>query len=406
MLFQFNIYSGLLLIFFTHNLVYSLLLFQKSIQERSKSAFWLGLFLLIVALYLAPWMLGFAGWYDSESYRAVIFATPFHQLYFFGPVLYFYTQAVLNPAFRFRKKYLCHLLPGCLYLIYALLQVASDYYGNGGAFPQFYADIDFDEWYQVTGHASMLFYLIYALRYYNLYRKVIQNIVSFADELTFKYIREFIITCLAIIIVNICFKIGFEIFPEFADFVGNWWYFMAVGVISYRIAIKGYANENFKSKRVGYGFVNESKTESTEILAEYAEIEFPQSDSNNLGLTESEEKLRDQLEKLLITNGYYKNPELTLLDLAKATGSNTALISKVINKGFNQNFNDLVNTLRIDAFKAKVAAGESSKSTLLGLALDCGFNSKATFNRAFKKHTGVTPKDYLAKNTAELGLKS
>jgi AraC-like DNA-binding protein len=84
-----------------------------------------------------------------------------------------------------------------------------------------------------------------------------------------------------------------------------------------------------------------------------------------------------------------------LLDLAQATGSNTALISKVINKGFNQNFNDLVNTLRIDAFKAKVAAGESSKSTLLGLALDCGFNSKATFNRAFKKQTGQTPKEYL-----------
>ncbi|WP_298148867.1 helix-turn-helix domain-containing protein [Flavobacterium sp.] len=405
MLFQFNIYSGLLLIFFTHNLVYALILLQKSIQERSKSAFWLALFLIIVALYLAPWMLGFAGWYDSESYRAVIFSVPFHQLYFFGPILYFYTQAVLNPAFTFRKKYFWHLLPGFLYLLYALIQVANDYYGNGGAFPEFYADIDFDEWYQISGHVSMLCYLIYSLKYYNLYRKVIQNIVSFADELTFKYVKEFIISCLVIIGVDIGFRIAFEIFPEFANFIGSWWYYMAVGVISYRIAIRGYANENFRSKRVGYGFVNESKIENAEILAEYAEIEFPQSDSNNLGLTESEEKLRDQLEKLLITNGYYKNPELTLLDLAKATGSNTALISKVINKGFNQNFNDLVNTLRIDAFKAKVAAGENSKSTLLGLGLDCGFNSKATFNRAFKKHTGVTPKDYLAKNTAELGLK-
>ncbi len=399
MLFQFNIYSGLLLIFFTHNLAYALILFQKWIQERSKSAFWLALFLIIVALYLAPWMLGFAGWYDTESYRALIFAIPFHQLYFFGPVLYFYTQAVLNPAFTFRRKYIWHLLPGCLYLIYALLQVANDYYGNGGAFPQFYADIDFDEWYQITGHASMLFYLIYSLKYYNLYRKVIQNIVSFADEITFRYVKEFILSCLVIIIVDVGFRITFEIFPEFADFVGSWWYYLAVGVISYRIAIKGYANENFRSKRVGFSIVSKNENESAEILLDYAEIELPKDDSNNLGLTDSERKLRDQLEKLLNEESYYKNPELTLLDLAKATGSNTALISKVINKGFNQNFNDLVNTMRIEAFKAKVAAGESSKSTLLGLALDCGFNSKATFNRAFKKHTGHTPKDYLAKNT-------
>ncbi len=395
MLFQFNIYSGLLLIFFTHNLIYALILFQKWIRERSKSAFWLALFLIIVAFYLAPWMLGFAGWYDSESYRAVIFSVPFHHLYFFGPILYFYTQAVLNPAFTFRKKYFWHLLPGFLYLIYALIQVANDYYGNGGAFPEFYADIDFDEWYQISGHVSILCYLIYSLKYYNLYRKVIQNIVSFADELTFKYVKEFILSCLVIIGVDIGFRIAFEIFPEFANFIGSWWYYMAVGVISYRIAIRGYANENFRSKRIGYTIVAESESNSVEIHANYAEIELPKDELTNSQLTESESKLREELEKLLINEGYYKNPELTLLDLAQATGSNTALISKVINKGFNQNFNDLVNTLRIDAFKAKVAAGESSKSTLLGLALDCGFNSKATFNRAFKKQTGQTPKEYL-----------
>ncbi len=395
MLFQFNIYSGLLLIFFTHNLVYALILLQKWIRERSKSAFWLALFLIIVALYLAPWMLGFAGWYDTESYRAVIFSIPFHQLYFFGPVLYFYTQAVLNPAFTFRKKYFWHLLPGFLYLIYALIQVANDYYGNGGAFPEFYADIDFDEWYQISGHVSILCYLIYSLKYYNLYRKVIQNIVSFADELTFKYVKEFIISCLVIIGVDIGFRIAFEIFPDFANFIGSWWYFMAVGVISYRIALRGYANENFRSKRIGYTIVAENESNSAEIQADYAEIELPKDELTNSQLTESESKLREELEKLLIHEGYFKNPELTLLDLAQATGSNTALISKVINKGFNQNFNDLVNTLRIDAFKAKVAAGESSKSTLLGLALDCGFNSKATFNRAFKKQTGQTPKDFL-----------
>jgi AraC-like DNA-binding protein len=45
--------------------------------------------------------------------------------------------------------------------------------------------------------------------------------------------------------------------------------------------------------------------------------------------------------------------------------------------------------------KTKFANGEHKKSTLLGIAYDCGFNSKATFNRAFKKNTGKTPKEFL-----------
>lgn len=41
--------------------------------------------------------------------------------------------------------------------------------------------------------------------------------------------------------------------------------------------------------------------------------------------------------------------------------------------------------------------GEHKKSTLIGIAYDCGFNSKATFNRAFKKNTGKSPKEFIEK---------
>ena len=61
------------------------------------------------------------------------------------------------------------------------------------------------------------------------------------------------------------------------------------------------------------------------------------------------------------------------------------------------NFNDFINHYRIEAVKEKLKKGEHKTSTLLGIAFDCGFNSKATFNRAFKKSTTVSPKDYLQK---------
>ena len=59
------------------------------------------------------------------------------------------------------------------------------------------------------------------------------------------------------------------------------------------------------------------------------------------------------------------------------------------------NFNDYVNTHRIEAVKQKMNAGEYKTTTFLGIALDCGFNSKATFNRAFKKSTSLSPKEYV-----------
>jgi AraC-like DNA-binding protein len=72
----------------------------------------------------------------------------------------------------------------------------------------------------------------------------------------------------------------------------------------------------------------------------------------------------------------------------------------MINQGFQQNFNDFINNYRIEAVKQKLQLGEQKTQTLLGIAYDCGFNSKATFNRAFKKVTGVSPKEWLQKKAA------
>ena len=69
-------------------------------------------------------------------------------------------------------------------------------------------------------------------------------------------------------------------------------------------------------------------------------------------------------------------------------------LSAVINQGFGKNFNDYINDYRVDAFIEKLKNGEQEAQTLLSLAYDAGFNSKATFNRAFKKTTGVSPKDW------------
>ena len=64
---------------------------------------------------------------------------------------------------------------------------------------------------------------------------------------------------------------------------------------------------------------------------------------------------------------------------------------------FQMNFNDFINHYRIEDVKNKLKNGDHQHTTLLGIALESGFNSKATFNRAFKKSTDMTPKDYIEK---------
>ena len=90
----------------------------------------------------------------------------------------------------------------------------------------------------------------------------------------------------------------------------------------------------------------------------------------------------------------FLDPDLTLSELAGQLGVSAHVLSQVINSGFGKNFNDFVNAYRVEEVKKRLQAGEQKQKSLLGIALDCGFNSKATFNRTFKKFTELSPSEY------------
>lgn len=93
-------------------------------------------------------------------------------------------------------------------------------------------------------------------------------------------------------------------------------------------------------------------------------------------------------------NKPYLDPSLNLFTLAELVGFNTRYLSQLINKGTGKNFFDFVNLFRTNEFKKRVRDPENKKFTLLSIAYDCGFNSKATFNRVFKNQTGYTPSEF------------
>ena len=184
MLFEFGFYSSLLLITFSQGIIYSVLLLLKATRTETNSNYWLSLFIFLCSLFVAPWMLGFAGWYDNQPYRDFLFYMPFQHLFFIGPVIYFYTQSLLNPSFHLTKRNCIHLIPGILYLLYSLFMWIYDkYIFKGYYFYKDGMDKDFDSWYHNAGIVSMIIYFVLSIRYYNLYRKLMFQVVSYADSL-------------------------------------------------------------------------------------------------------------------------------------------------------------------------------------------------------------------------------
>ncbi len=93
-------------------------------------------------------------------------------------------------------------------------------------------------------------------------------------------------------------------------------------------------------------------------------------------------------------NRFYLDAELSLNSLARELGMPIHDLSRIINTGLRKNFNDFVNEFRIKEVTRKMKDPANNRITLLGIAYDCGFNSKTTFNRAFKEITGKNPAEY------------
>ena len=402
MQFDFNFYSSLLLITFSNGFIYSVLLLKKAIKNSSQPDYWLSLFVFLCALFVAPWMLGFAGWYDNQPYRNIMFYTPFQHLFFIGPVIYFYTQSLLNPAFKFKRQQILHLIPGVFYIIYIFVMFVYDNFISKTIY--FYAegmDKDFDLWFQISGQISMILYFLLSLKYYNNYRKLIVQITSNADALLFKWIKKYLIAFLIMIISPLFFKIINNYFPQENGYQDSWWFYLFYSIVLYYIAVTGYSNAI--EAKIGYKFTF-SDNNLQYSLVENQNINIDDETSFNLDF-ESEKSIispeikamTTKIETLIQTGKLYENPELSLTEISKKLESNSSIISKAINQGFGMNFNDFINNYRIEAVKKMFDNGLHKKSTLLGIAYDCGFNSKATFNRAFKKNTGFSPKEYLSK---------
>lgn len=108
--------------------------------------------------------------------------------------------------------------------------------------------------------------------------------------------------------------------------------------------------------------------------------------------------IKEKLERIMKTEKPFTNPELSLNDLSEILEIKIHVLSKVFNEHYSKNFRDFINEYRVNEF-ISLSRQECYKNyTFLALALKVGFNSKSTFNLAFKKVTNLSPREFLKKN--------
>lgn len=103
----------------------------------------------------------------------------------------------------------------------------------------------------------------------------------------------------------------------------------------------------------------------------------------------------DQLNSFMKGSFLYRDKRLTKGQLAKAIGWTEIQLSNTLRDGLETNFNDFVNTFRVEEVKERLKDPQSRDFTLIAIAEECGFNSKTSFYRTFKKFTDQTPSEYL-----------
>ncbi len=105
-------------------------------------------------------------------------------------------------------------------------------------------------------------------------------------------------------------------------------------------------------------------------------------------------RIRRKLTDAMTSGRLHRDSSVTLRALCESLKENPHYVSQVINQDLSTNFYDLIKKHRVeDAMSALVAEPEKS---VLDIALDVGFNSKSTFNAAFRQHAGMTPREFRA----------
>lgn len=378
----------------------SILFFVRAHKQRESSDLFLGFLLTLFSLRVAYWMLGFAGWFDAHDWHTTfMFYFPFNHWLAVGPLVYFYFRRKSNRDFSMSLRDYLHWLPAIIYflryIIYFVVDVVVVHWLGQEPFPYFYetrgelktTGLGFpNNFWEIIETISLVTYLVLTMKHYRQYRVYIQNNFSTLEHIELRWLRNFILVNLIGVLIWIGFNLANVILPNQLTYIQDWYSFFLLGIILYYLSIAGYHG---------------NRTFAIHDQLEFSPSTAPEDPISSTKTDDQTKAVFVRLDEYMKDERPFINPELNLNSLAKQLSTNSSVLSKAINQHSGKNFNDYINYYRIEAFKININKKDARQFSLLAHAQDSGFNSKATFNRAFKKAEQMSPTEFIKRNTTQ-----
>lgn len=301
------------------------------------------------------------------------------------PILYLYVLSVIYSDFVLKFKHLWHLSG---YIIVTL-----------GFFPEFYSLsretqlnlMDSGEFKHLKAryfsyaliHLQIFFYFFLIFKRIAHFRIILKENYSSEKALSYKWVLQlsylFALIALIATVKNILLFFGNPKIFEYAQWATV---FIACNLVAW-IVIKGiHSPELFTGVKQSLKSANQMLSENIDQASDTIPI-----------LTPEEENQLSEIDLLIQKEKYYTNPELSLAGLANQLNIPTRSLSILINHKKGQHFFDFINQYRIEEAK-KLLKDPKQNLTIQQIFFQVGFNSKSSFNTAFKRFTGTTPSDY------------
>lgn len=364
-----NIRSILIFICILQGLIFAGLLVNRGLKQKTKADLWLALLLVVLSSSLITPFIGFANVYDLNQWLTYF---PFSINYLPPVLVWFYVLSLTNSHWKFTRRDLLYLVPTALYLVFRFTIFFQSEAWKGWFDKEYYRPFAGPLVFATELVWSVLL-LYWSIRHYRKYRQWLNENFSDTEKLKFDWLRNFLYIFSAILLLGALFDFT-NSFLFRLSYIQYFYFEVVLALSTYYLAVAGY----LRSKTIDLTFsdISEKTVESRRSLLSDKELD----------------RLKEKLTAVMRDERPYLEPTITLTDLTRIVGVNSNVLSHAINQGFDKNFNDFINEYRINEVKSKLR--DADESTLLGIAFDSGFNSKATFNRAFKKFTGVSPKEY------------
>lgn len=355
--------------------VFFTLLFITKTKHRLSDIL-IGLWLIALAVHILFIIINFNGQANTEF---LIFSISFTLLH--GPFLLLYTKSIIEAEEGFKLKQAFHFFP---FLAGALIGVILYLSGiNLSLFQKLVA---------IAGMASGTIYTVVTLHSLWKYQFNIKGFFSYTEKVNLNWLFNLTIGLLIIWIG--ASVLGFLSRILSMDLPLNWAFIIVpififyIGFFAIRQKIIFTANSNESLNNIPPDIIKKFNQENT-----YRKSGLDKKDMKKI-LAKLMETMQNQ--KLYLT------PKLTLLDLSEKLNVPPHHITQTLNTLAGQTFYVFVNHYRIKAFKKEVVDPKNQHYSLIAIALDCGFNSKSSFNRIFKEFTNLTPSAYknmLSKNS-------